>query len=734
MKNKIFLSSLTISTLLFTGCGGGGGGSSSPSGPSIPNNPGITKLGKPYWETNEYNISKLNKVGAWQAYDEGYTGKGVNVAVIDTGVNINHQDLDSKITNGISFNSFTYNETLSINQFDSNGLILGQVEDISINNNGSGYTTAPNVIINGDGSGAEAVAVINGSGEVTDVYITNHGNGYTNATLSIDNSGTGGSGLIIDSVNLAIIDTDGHGTYASSIIAREKNDYDNTVNATSVQGVAFESNIIPIKVFDNDGVGTVGQSLYGLNWAVDNNVDIINFSLGTNDSTAYDYNTALNVFRNTLDNDLSIVVSSGNEDLNCQEVGGSLNGQCSFPAALPWLSGNSDLLTRDGGWVIVGSVDDNNLISSFSNKAGVTASNYIVAPGENLIAANQNGSDTYSLVNGTSFSAPIVSGAMALMKDKFPHLKGNQIAQILFDTATDLGDVGIDSTYGNGLLNLEEAFKPIGTLSIPLSNNTNGNNVNLSTTNTGMAVPKIFKNTLSKSSLGFLNNTIALDDYKRDFKISVSNSVVDTDNIAFDFNNFKKAKFGDIILGFDDVNDNVMLGYTKNNKTLMFSYTDDYLGLKSEGLFDINNEQSYYLSFIDSYNLYNNLNIGYQLDYSYSKAKANEGLINDIGNTQALGLKLNMSYNTFGVFYDLPRKIVSGDIGFKVPTSRSINGDINYTNYDSDLSKGRFEQTFGVYKNFNNLFLKFSHTMNKDNNEDKKDNKILFNYNSQFSI
>ncbi len=60
---------------------------------------------------------------------------------------------------------------------------------------------------------------------------------------------------------------------------------------------------------------------------------------------------------------------------------------------------------------------------------------------------------------GNSFAAPAIAGAAALLKQYWPQLGGKAIARILLDTATDLGDKGVDQIYGAGLLDIEQAMK-----------------------------------------------------------------------------------------------------------------------------------------------------------------------------------------------------------------------------------------------------------------------------------
>lgn len=72
-------------------------------------------------------------------------------------------------------------------EFDVNG----QIDSVNITNSGSGYATAPTVVVNGDGAGAVVTATVTG-GEVTNLVITNSGEGYSFAYLTF--SGGGGTG------------------------------------------------------------------------------------------------------------------------------------------------------------------------------------------------------------------------------------------------------------------------------------------------------------------------------------------------------------------------------------------------------------------------------------------------------------------------------------------------------------------------------------------------------------
>jgi hypothetical protein len=118
-----------------------------------------------------------------------------------------------------------------------------------------------------------------------------------------------------------------------------------------------------------------------------------------------------------------------------------------------------------GQVIIAGALDKNtSAIASFSDKAGTGANYYLMAVGVDDRAPDETG--TQYIWSGTSFSAPTISGAVALMAQAFPNLTGKQIVEILFNSADDLGAAGVDSIYGQGRLNIARAFQPQGATSL----------------------------------------------------------------------------------------------------------------------------------------------------------------------------------------------------------------------------------------------------------------------------
>jgi hypothetical protein len=150
----------------------------------------------------------------------------------------------------------------------------------------------------------------------------------------------------------------------------------------------------------------------------------------------------------------------------------------------------SNLANAGGGNVIIaGSIGvpvngdpaqgvDLNQISSFSNQAGRDAARYLAALGYRVRAPDHTGAQF--LWSGTSFSAPVISGAAALLASAFPEPHGCADRHDPVNSADDIGAAGTDATFGRGRLNIARAFQPQGATKlagaspVPLSGSSNG--------------------------------------------------------------------------------------------------------------------------------------------------------------------------------------------------------------------------------------------------------------------
>ncbi len=172
--------------------------------------------------------------------------------------------------------------------------------------------------------------------------------------------------------------------------------------------------------------------------------------------------------------------------------------------------------------IIVGSVDDQGVISSFSNRAGNLGASYLQARGQriccvyedgSLFVTERDGQRFVTLFSGTSFSAPQVSGAAALLAQAFPNLTGAQIVEILLDSARDAGDAGTDAIYGRGILDIARALAPAGTTRLA------GTSTAIALGDDAIVGSSAMGDALSGQQLG----AIVTDKYQRAYNFDLSN-------------------------------------------------------------------------------------------------------------------------------------------------------------------------------------------------------------------
>ncbi|HEV2610609.1 MAG TPA: S8 family peptidase [Noviherbaspirillum sp.] len=288
----------------------------------------------------------------------------------------------------------------------------------------------------------------------------------------------------------------GHGTHVAGLIGAGR-------NGSGMFGVAYDARIMPVKVLQDSGSGSTVYLDRGLRHAI-GKAAIANISLGA--ASRYDPQAMLEAVRSGM----LIVAAAGND-----------------AAANPgWPARFAKEVWANNQIIAVGAVDANNRIAAFSNRAGDTAAWFLVAPGVRLMSPYLN--DQYVTMSGTSMATPVVSGAAALIKQLWPTLRADQIGNILLVTATDLGTPGIDPIYGRGLLNVEKALQPIGTVT---TTTFNGKTINVLQ---GAAQPSAAVSRLwSLAASGDLR-VVGLDDFNRDFNINLGAQIARPATLSID--------------------------------------------------------------------------------------------------------------------------------------------------------------------------------------------------------
>ncbi len=252
-----------------------------------------------------------------------------------------------------------------------------------------------------------------------------------------------------------------HGTNVAQVLLGAKND-------AGTMGIAYNAGLLVLRAdrpgscaADDPGTEESGCQFTGtaiaaaLDRAVTAGARVVNISLGGDDPPTATLRSA--VQRATAAG-LIIILSAGNEG-DTTANGNDPNNPGRFAQGM-----------RDAGGglvIIVGSVDENGTSSPFSNRAGAYSASYLAALGEGVCCAYENGAlrtegNFVFLLNGTSFAAPQVAGAVALLAQAFPSLSSQQIVQLLYQSARDAGAAGEDAVFGRGILDIARAFQPMG--------------------------------------------------------------------------------------------------------------------------------------------------------------------------------------------------------------------------------------------------------------------------------
>lgn len=238
-----------------------------------------------------------------------------------------------------------------------------------------------------------------------------------------------------------------HGRFISAAIAGNFNDQ-HTV------GVAFGATLLALRTDRTNGAYYDAETVLALDYAIAQGAHVVNISLGGETQSSFALETAL---KRATDAGVIIVMSAGNNS----------NPDVSYPARYAADS-------RYGGLILaVGAHGEAHELLYFSNRAGDAQNFYLTAPGNNVPVPSFDDPDcapsAFCVVAGTSITAPLVSGAIAVLRSAFPGLLPSDAVQLLLTAADDMGDPGPDRIWGRGRLNLARAFAPVGPLLLPLA-------------------------------------------------------------------------------------------------------------------------------------------------------------------------------------------------------------------------------------------------------------------------
>lgn len=228
----------------------------------------------------------------------------------------------------------------------------------------------------------------------------------------------GGTNVVNGSMTTSYADDNGHGTHVTGIIAAQG------LNG-GVEGVAPGASVFAVKALNSSGSGYTSDIISGIDWAIDNEMDIINMSLGSSESSKSLKNAVDTAYKNGL-----LVVAAAGNDGNSSGSGTNVEYPANYESV-----------------IAVAAVDSTHKRASFSATGSKVE---VSAPGVNIISTYSNG--RYTQMSGTSMATPFVAGDLALLKQEYPNYSNVQLRQLLDDAIVDLGAIGRDSLYGYGLI------------------------------------------------------------------------------------------------------------------------------------------------------------------------------------------------------------------------------------------------------------------------------------------
>ena len=225
-----------------------------------------------------------------------------------------------------------------------------------------------------------------------------------------------------------------HGTHVAGIIGAQQN------NGVGGSGVAPDVTLMPLAILTSNA--TTANAIKAFGYAVRNGANVISNSWGNNI-----YEPALaEAVRQTVAAGVSVVVAAGNENWDT-----GVNG--SYP-------------DNYAGSFSVAASDSKDAKASYSNRGTLTID--VAAPGDKIHSTLPGGK--YGQMSGTSMAAPVVSGLLALVKARFPHLSMQEVEarvarSVQRDGATKVWNTLVAS---GGRVDADAALTPIATPGAPV--------------------------------------------------------------------------------------------------------------------------------------------------------------------------------------------------------------------------------------------------------------------------
>ncbi len=230
---------------------------------------------------------------------------------------------------------------------------------------------------------------------------------------------------IADKDNNPTADGHPHGSYVAGMSSATVN------NAKGMAGVGFNTKYLPVKIAET-ATQVFNNEYGGVIYAADHDCKVINLSWGAAGNYTRYGQDVINYA--VLEKDAVVISAAGNTNASLNFHPASFDNVLSV--------GATDISDKKAPWATYGYAVD------------------LMAPGHNVYTTNNAG--TYGRTGGSSYSAPLLSGAAALVRAHFPNLSAQQVMEQLRITSDDIYSVGNNMDYygqlGKGRLNVFRAL------------------------------------------------------------------------------------------------------------------------------------------------------------------------------------------------------------------------------------------------------------------------------------
>jgi subtilisin family serine protease len=555
-------------------------------------------------------------------------------------------------------------------------------------------------------------------------------------------------------------DNVGHGSHVLGIAAGRR-------NGSGTHGVAFDADVAVVKVTDSTGY-SFQRARTGAAWARDLGSVAFNVSANSREDSAFrasltptgitgvkysnHWYYGENGYNGFVEEAKLWKTALGSNQVLVNSAGNFGNDYSSGSAQMAHATDASGNLILGGRMLVVGSYDlVNNRIASYSNKAGTVCATwdftanvckdaaklsdfYILAPGDNIQSAYKDGTSVN--MSGTSMAAPVVTGALAIIHQMWPHMKGKNLVKLLLVTADKDLPGYAEHTHGQGMLDLDKATQPVGATGIPTSGRTDGEIANLETLSGGAGIGNI-----SSDAFAALSNVTVLDSFERDFTINLNNTqAIDTrpgsstEALSFgaDYDGYwNLANAGEAtsdlfgirtsfkfdpdaktnadwgmrteydVRSSEETTITAALGMIKetgkflNNVQEGFmgvgeSHTTNYAGLRLNHKFD------------ENWFAFGNFQLGITDVESSKEFSLVTGYSNLVSNSWGVGAGYKFTNGwTVGANFSQPMTITSGKMNYKVPVGRTLDGQVLFNEGSADASTKNIEYDTGLVVKYN---------------------------------